>query len=462
MYPCPLVLPALARAYIRANIVSASGNLWSALDEAGVDTVVLLANLSLGGLNTLAGHRPPVASDGRCAPQRALQTRAVEKALGMFLRLATVDDVDGYGALLAAIGRAPAGVPGAPPRLVAANCDLLESSAEVDPLDDQPPAVRSLLSDPQLLFPGIAPSTHVARPVPRRDRAEYAALVVRQLASGKVQLAVGCEASCDIFPVGKSNGNLREVWSGGDLSDAAVAPLRPPCLANPTPLLWLEASTTHPLRVYKRDARCYFDQLRTPEGIRPWLGRPAVTVAELLAAGDLTLADVCRQCVGQPRLTPDSVVHPLCCSWPMGFSWSSFLAQTTLLGCCTRAGLGPSSLLTLDQPIPFDLRVTAALATDDVAIFTSRPRSVSDDVVARLDAEILRRGIQPHPGKDVNYALDATVIGVDLVAGILFLPPTQQARKVAGRHCSSLETWPPHHRGRVRGIERADGVVGSP
>jgi len=114
----------------------------------------------------------------------------------------------------------------------------------------------------------------------------------------------------------------------------------------------------------------------------------------------------------------------------MGFSWSSFLAQTTLLGCCTRAGLRPSSLLSLDLPAPFDLRLTGALATDDVAIFTTRSKEVGDVAVARLDNAIAQRGVVPHRGKDVDFASDATVIGIDLCGGVALCPQLDKLTRV--------------------------------
>ena len=38
-------------------------------------------------------------------------------------------------------------------------------------------------------------------------------------------------------------------------------------------------------------------------------------------------------------LEHDTTLHPACATWPMGFSWSSFLAQSLLLQRCVEGGL---------------------------------------------------------------------------------------------------------------------------
>jgi hypothetical protein len=313
----------------------------------------------------------------------------------------------------------------------------------VDPLADQPPEVRTALRDPSSLFPSLSPGELMARPFPRRDRCEYAKLVARQIRAGKIELASTCSASADIFAVGKSSGKLREVWSGGAISERAARPQKPPLLANPSPLLNLQATRDRPLHVYKRDARCYFDQLRVPRELRRWFGRPSLAVRDLLSLTDLTWAELLATWTGDGDLTGDSTVFPLSRSWPMGFSWSSFLAQTTLLQCCHRAGFRTSSFLALDTPTPCDLTAAVALATDDVALFTTLSKKAGDSLVGRIDDEIARRGIQAHRGKDVNYARDATVIGIDLCGGTVLAPQLDKLQVVMAGLLHLLTDGPP-------------------
>ena len=126
----------------------------------------------------------------------------------------------------------------------------------------------------------------------RGDRCEYAKLVFRQLRSGKIGIDEECYASETIFTVGKSNGNLREVWSGHTLSEHARVPPKPPFIASPSGLLSLEASNAHPIRMYKRDAACFFDQLAIPEAMQRWLGRPRLVVSDILKFTDMSIAEL--------------------------------------------------------------------------------------------------------------------------------------------------------------------------
>ena len=319
---------------------------------------------------------------------------------------------------------------GRPPPLQAQACDLLDVSGAVDPTNDQPREVRSLLSAPSLLFPDLQSGSITADPIARRDKAGYAKLVARQIRACKVVLSGSCDAAAGIFTVGKASGALREVWNGAALSERAVRPFKPPHLANPSPLLHLEAGVGEPIHVYKRDARCYFDQLSTPAEVRRWLGRPRLCCADLLRHTDLSWKELEGAWVDSTPLGPDSYIHPLCATWPMGFPWSSYLAQSTLLGCCRRAGLGPERMLALDLPTPADLTSVVALATDDVALFVQGGRRRGDELIHKVDLAIASRGIVKHEGKDVDYQDDATVIGVDLRQGRLLCPELKKLTKV--------------------------------
>ena len=94
------------------------------------------------------------------------------------------------------------------PPLIADRCDLLERSGRVDALPDE---ARKTLGSGAELF-GDGDLKHVrAAPIRRDDRCEYARLVARQLRSRKVCFHQDVLCSASIFPVGKSNGALREV-----------------------------------------------------------------------------------------------------------------------------------------------------------------------------------------------------------------------------------------------------------
>ena len=108
---------------------------------------------------------------------------------------------------------------------------------------------------------------------------------------------------------------------------------------------------------------------------------------------------------------------PVCTSWPMGFSWSSFVAQSKLLRCCEDAGLARDHMLAEDLPIPNVTDTSIALATDDVMLFTIGDPHEAKPWLDRLDQSIECAGVIAHHGKDINAKLSGTAIGIDLVDG---------------------------------------------
>ncbi len=53
----------------------------------------------------------------------------------------------------------------------------------------------------------------------------------------------------------------------------------------------------------------------------------------------------------------------------MGFSWSSFVAQSSMLSVCSTAGLGQDRMLSTDLDTPVSVSEAFSLATDDVIHF---------------------------------------------------------------------------------------------
>ena len=260
------------------------------------------------------------------------------------------------------------------------------------------------------------------------DRGEYARLVVRQLRAGKVGLRDNVSSSASVFAVGKSGGALREVWNGSELSAAAALPLRPPHLAGVSALTDLEASPDEPVRVYKRDAKCFFDQLKLPAALQPFFGRPVLLASDILRHTDMGMVELRRHCGDISQLSTYSSLHPVCLTWPMGFSWSSYLAQSTLLHCLTVAGFGNGKLLADDCAPPKDLSLTVSLATDDVMLFARGCSVRARKAVGDIDRAIEGAGIIAHTGKNIDDALNTTVIGVDLCRGMHLTP---HAKKMA-------------------------------
>ena len=393
--------------------------------EGDICVVYYLSYSCTAGLDALADASMPPAGAKSTSAQRAVQTRIAHKVARMCLRLIAQSPFEPRCALKELIKKGD-------PKL--ARCemkhdmfDLLETSASVDPLPDLEARYRDILTSPKALFTGLHPGIGNVPAIHRNDRVEYTKLVGRQLRAGKVIMALHATTGAGVFPVGKPSGRMREVWNGSELSSAATTPPVPPHLASPTALLNLEVGPDQYIYVCKRDARVYFDQLRLPEELRRFFGRPAVRAGDLARFGGVSWCEI-KDMIGYD-VADQTLLYPLCTSFPMGFSWSSFVAQTVLLARCFESGLDLSKMLSDSNPCPRDMQQTFAVATDDVMIFTvggPNARNPGAKACARLDNAIGKRGIQGAPEKDINDKMDATVIGIDVSNGRYLCPAAKK------------------------------------
>ena len=85
---------------------------------------------------------------------------------------------------------------------------------------------------------------------------------------------------------------------------------------------------------------------------RAWFGRPVVSVRDVLRGTDMTIQELGSYWSGASPIDIDATLHPHCISWPMGFAWSSFLAQSSLLAQCFAGGLKRNQVLSDDHLSP--------------------------------------------------------------------------------------------------------------
>ena len=116
-------------------------------------------------------------------------------------------------------------------------------------------------------------------------REQYVRLTIRQLQSGLLQLYSACRGGGTVLPVQKAGGRQRLVWHGARVSEAASDPPPPRHLADPAVFGFLCLRQGAQLRVTKRDALTWFDQLWRCPSLRPFFGRPRIWRSEFLAAG---------------------------------------------------------------------------------------------------------------------------------------------------------------------------------
>jgi hypothetical protein len=403
----------------------------SGYDEQALSLLTSIANLGLKALNVMHGTFCEASCQVATLAQTSVQAIASWKVLRMRLRLTTVDFVFNPSASLGTLVGDSMDLTGvkASSGEEAFNADafdLLQSSGTVDPMQCLDPLTRNCIIERPGIFPRSAMGLEKFPGVRRADKDEYAKLVALQLRSRKVELVDSVLAGGSVFAVGKKgSAKMREVWDGSRISLASQRPPKPPQLASPTAFLDLEATRSRPYFLSKRDGKCLFDQLLAPEQIRNHFGRPPVLVRDLVRCGGMTLSEIRKCYCGSGRLGLDSKLFPRSRVWPMGFSWSSFIAQSTMLRVCASAGLTRFSMLAADLDTPSDVSEAFSLATDDVIHFATNPRK-SIARMQRLDEAFALHGVEQHRGKNIDQAQSGTALGIELDNG-LFLAPDSVA-----------------------------------
>ncbi len=410
-------------------------------------------NAVVAGPNFMYGIPLPLKTVTRHTAAQSNVIRTVaRKCVDLVCRIAAAE-ADPMRMCIDTFLQPPANV--ARPSLVAERVDNISAAGTCDPMPYLTPAVAAQVADPGKIFPSGARGSlnfGLAKDV---VRAEYISLVVTQLRCGKLGLASHIKGGGTVFPVFKSDGfNLREVWHGHAVSLCAARPPKPRLLASPTALLALEATASQPLRVSKRDGRCFFDQLCLPRGLRQYMGRPSVSTKELVAIGGLSMSELLA------FIEPGSDFSvtqwwPVSRVWSMGFAWSSYIAQEVMLGICNDSGLRSDLALSTDQPAPLDLSLSFAVTTDDIMIFSNAGAGTSLAAASRVENGLAAAGVQKHAGKDINDVTDCTCVGVVLEHGVTWAPP---GSKIALLMNAMLHFF--HHRAAAPGIvARYMGVV---
>ena len=105
----------------------------------------------------------------------------------------------------------------------------------------------------------------------------------------------------------------------------------------------------------KRDAASCFDTLLCPEALRTWFGRPSIAMRDFLTLGESSLAELSSFChfdVTEDGLQADLPLFPSSRVWPMGYSWSSAVAQDVSLGLLRCGGFSEDQVICVEEPVP--------------------------------------------------------------------------------------------------------------
>ena len=244
--------------------------------------------------------------------------------------------------------------------------DLPEVAATCDPTGLLGHELYGILDNPQAIVPQERIG-HAVHGIPKHSRTEYVLLIAKELKLGKLVLLTDASGIGTVFAVPKPGGRQRAVWHGTLVSEASPRPVRPRRLGTPEGLLALDWPAGTRVRWSKRDAASFFDTLLCPPSMCTWFGRPAVTVAELLDVGRLTRQDLLRF---SPEIT-DGVLErgqrlfPCSQVWPMGYSWSSAVAQDVSLGLVRAAGFDETQVICVEEQPPLDQNEVMFVLTDD-------------------------------------------------------------------------------------------------
>lgn len=244
---------------------------------------------------------------------------------------------------------------------------------------------------------------------------EYAKLVLRLLVCGKLRLRREVKGLGEVFCVNKSTpGRQREIWNGAKVSAAAQRPPPPAKLANPSCFVDLEFGAGEDIYMSKRDVQTCFDVLQAPEALQQYFGRPPVTLDQLSRAGAASVDELRRYVVdvGHGPLSPHDKVYPASTVWPMGFSWSSCVAQASTVACCREAGVPDCAFMTMEDPPPCGCEA-CGVATDDT-FFIHRSLALGQERLKKLDTVLEDRGMPKNADKDVTLDSSMTALGCEL------------------------------------------------
>ena len=111
----------------------------------------------------------------------------------------------------------------------------------------------------------------------------------------------------------------------------------------------------------------------------------------------------------------DLPLHPASVTWPMGFSWSSAVAQEVTVAIVLRSGFLMNNIICDSEELPESSANVAVVATDDT-IFIGNSLTEQVSQVEAFDAEMHAAGVPRPEEKDVNGASTISGLGCHLTS----------------------------------------------
>ncbi|OLP95328.1 hypothetical protein AK812_SmicGene22568 [Symbiodinium microadriaticum] len=379
---------------------------------------------------------------GCTAAQRAVQEHVCQRVVRFCTRLnSTSDGPFSYKGSLQTFGRNSAGYE----RIRGGDVDLPTRAATCDPGNLVDPGLWETICRPGAIFEehqsfqqclGFTKTFGI-------ERKEYIDLTCRELRCKKLRLRTQVFGVAGVFAAAKSTkGRQRKIWDGSVLSERATQPPKPHRLANPSSFLDIVVRRGERLYMSKRDAATYFDLLAVPADLQPWFGQEPIALHEFLSQGRFALAEVIGFVDDLPQgegLLAQTLLFPVHAAWPMGFSWSSCVAQSNTIGLLVDAGVDPRCILSLDHTLPGSQEELCAVATDDTLFFHRCPFK-GRRTLSKLDKVFDKNGVARNVNKDISLAAEMTALGCDISAAPPLVEPCKRKLvKFVAAVCDLLE-----------------------
>ena len=305
--------------------------------------------------------------------------------------------------------------------------DLPLQAATCDPLQHIPKDLVCAISDSSAIFPEPLPLVQPLVPANEHDCRQYLILVAREMACAKLRLRRHVRGLASVFAAAKATeGRQRKIWNGAQLSAMAARPPPPHRLANPSSLLDIHAETGKPLYHSKHDAETFFDTLKFPSDLQDVFAQPPLLVGDLLRETGMNIAalsELTDDAAGV-QLTDNEFVFPVHVVWPMGFSWSSAIAQGTTLACVAAAGVREECVLSVSHKPPSDQSELCLVATDDT-VFIHQSHAEGTSTLQRFDGALAAAGIPRKESKDISLVEQVTILGCDVSSRPHMAEPSQ-------------------------------------
>ena len=178
-----------------------------------------------------------------------------------------------------------------------------------------------------------------------------------------------------------------------------------------------------------------------PEAIRTVFGRPSLTADEIIQYNadeqmPPTLDEISTFLEPGTDLSSGGELYPLSVVWPMGFAWSSFIAQSCMVDSAAELNWPKLQILEDEGVQATAENPSMTIATDDVLLFQRGPEAgfTSEDScysLNDLDKVWEMRNVVGQPAKAFDNLRNCTCLGINMHEGTGLAPKGERIKSLA-------------------------------